>query len=69
MRARIERGTSEPIKITKQVARESECGVKRGGRVSGGSAGKVSTLGPEMVTLKPGAMTRTCQASDGERLI
>lgn len=62
MRARIERATSEPIKITKQVAGERER--ERGGRGQGGE--KVSTLGPKMVTLKPGAMTRTGSAAERE---
>lgn len=66
MRARIERGTSEPIKITKQVAkrgpREGRVKAKRGQRAGRGGAAKVSTLGPKMVTLKPGATTRTGSA-------
>lgn len=64
MRARIERATSEPIKITKQVAGERE--IEREGAGSRGRE-KVSTLGPKMVTLKPGAMTRTGSAAERQR--
>lgn len=41
---------------------KAEGRVKRGQKEGRGGAAKVSTLGPKMVTLKPGATTRTGSA-------